>query len=292
MPPVPYLSPTAENTDQPPQHLQERRGVSSLHTTTHADMAHALLKARSIDTIAPALLPLEPLASFDDASAASIHLLGPSLQARHISESSSSPRVHQLSRRALETNVIPLSYNTSGAKPGVVVGAVLGAVAGFILLVWLISTLTMSRGTNVVQGSEVSEDIRVHRRSDRSRRSRRTREMSERSSVAPPPPRRRERILVEERRRTERSRPPPPPAPVEEEREVETERHDVEVEEERRVSGDDVVEVIEEQSDITPEPPRRKKSGYRTVDPNAYGGGNFPQREVDDDRRRSSRRHR
>ena len=47
----------------------------------------------------------------------------------------------------------------------------------------------------------------------------------------------------------------------------------------RRVEGGDVVEVIEEHT-----PPRRKKghrsSGYRSVDPNAYAGGDFPQHSV------------
>ena len=47
----------------------------------------------------------------------------------------------------------------------------------------------------------------------------------------------------------------------------------------RRVDGDDVVEVIEEHT-----PPRRKKghrsSGYRSVDPNAYAGGGYPQHSI------------
>ena len=96
---------------------------------------------------------------------------------------------------------------------------------------------------------------------------------------------------MEERRRQERSRAPDPePEPLS----PETEREHVEVEEretERRVEGDDVVEVIEEQSDITPEPPRRKKSGYRTVDPNEYGGGSFPTHELSDTDRRRRRHH-
>ena len=83
--------------------------------------------------------------------------------------------------------------------------------------------------------------------------------------------------------------PPPPAEPI---RSPEREIHEVEVEEERRVDGDDVVEVIEEQSVSTAEPPRRKKSGYRTVDPNQYGGGNYPQREIYDSDRRKSKRHR
>jgi len=54
------------------------------------------------------------------------------------------------------------------------------------------------------------------------------------------------------------------PAPVEE---------SVMVEEEE----DDVVEVIEEHS---PERPARRKSGYRTVDPAEFGGGNEPRRKL------------
>ena len=257
-------------------------------------MAKSLLEPRvqhPAGMLSSVLAPLEPLSSLERSS--SDIPISTSLDKRDMLDSADST-THLLSRRALRTNVIPLSYNLSGAKPGVVVGATLGAVAGFILLCWLIWLLTSAQGTGIIEGSDVAESVHVTRRSDaRSRRSRRTRthrsEMSERST----PPRRRERILVEETVRRERSRAPPEPPepepmPISPEREREI--HEVEVEEERRVDGDDVVEVIEEQSDITPEPPRRKKSGYRTVDPELYGGGNYEQREVhDSDHRR--RRH-
>lgn len=212
---------------------------------------------------------------------------------------------HTLNRRALRTNVIPLSYNTSGPNPSTTVGIVLGSVAGFLLLFGLIWFATTGRRSGMIEGDEVT-DIHVSRRShsaSRSRRTRRTRtarsEMTERSSpVRSPPPRSRprtERIVVEETRRTERSQPPPAPPPmstsspeITRERESIYEREETR---ERRVEGDDVVEVIEEESELSSDAPKRKKSGYRTVDPNAYAGGNYPQREVyDRDRRRSSRK--
>ena len=77
---------------------------------------------------------------------------------------------------------------------------------------------------------------------------------------------------------------PPPMSP-----EIERERESTYIEErerERRVEGDDVVEVIEEHSESTDHPKRKKSSGYRPVDPNAYAGGNYEQREVDRRRRR------
>lgn len=207
-----------------------------------------------------------------------------------------------LSRRALRTNVIPLSYNTAGPNPGTTVGIVLGSIAGFLVLFGLIWFATTGRRSGMIEGDDIT-DIHVSRRShspSRSRRTRRTRtarsEMTERSEPepvrSPPRPRRSERIIVEETRRTERSQPPPAPASVsspavERERESIYEREETR---ERRVEGDDVVEVIEEHSELSSEPPKRKKSGFRTVDPNAYGGGNYPQREVDRDRRKSSRR--
>lgn len=56
----------------------------------------------------------------------------------------------------------------------------------------------------------------------------------------------------------------------------------------RRVDGDDIVEVIEEGSsivDVQSPPPRRDRrrrnsGGYRSVDPNQYAGGDYPQRSV------------
>ena len=100
-------------------------------------------------------------------------------------------------------------------------------------------------------------------------------------------------MIVEETRRTERSQPPPVPPPMSPE--MHRERESTYFEEtERRVAGDDVVEVIEEHSSVSgpsapSEPPKRKKSGYRTVDPNEYAGGNYPQHEVSKEKRRSKR---
>ena len=63
---------------------------------------------------------------------------------------------------------------------------------------------------------------------------------------------------------------------------------------ERRVPGDDEVVVVEEQSDLQSPPRRRdserrrsrRSSGYRSVDPNLYAGGNYPQHPIP--RRRDS----
>lgn len=218
---------------------------------------------------------------------------------------SSSQQLHSYAKRALQTNVIPLSYNLSGASAGATVGITLGAVAGFLLLFWLIWFATLGRPSGLIEGDEIT-DIHVarSRRSDRSerrsRRSRRTRtavsEMSERTrSRTPPPPRRTERIVVDETTRTttrrEHSRAPSRPAPPA----SDFEREEVfEEADERRVEGDDVVEVEEDESTQASvlSPPRRQKSksGYRTVDPSEYAGGNYPRHEVDRERRRSSRR--
>ena len=168
---------------------------------------------------------------------------------------------------------IPTTYANlnSGPKPGVVVGIVLGSVGGFLLILWLLYTcMTLgNRGS-----TEVVEEVITRRRSRSPPRRTSTRrapsrrssferseviEVSRHRSPAPPPPRqevRRETIVVEERR------PRPAPPPVERE--------------------DDIVEVIEEHS---PTPPRRdsrsrRDSGYRTVDPRAFGGGDRPLRQV------------
>jgi hypothetical protein len=130
----------------------------------------------------------------------------------------------------------------SGPAAGTVVGATLGSVAGFILLVWLIQTLASGRN------KQPDEEVIIrHERSPR-RRSRR----SEMRSVSRGP----ERIIRQERIVRDSSRVPPP-------------RNSFVVEPERRVEGDDIVEVIEEESSVAP----RKKSGrrgsgaYRSVDP-------------------------
>jgi hypothetical protein len=154
-------------------------------------------------------------------------------------------------------------------QPGSVIGITLGSVAGFLLILWLIYTL-LGGNMNPSGASDV-ESVVIQQRSKRgsrrgsSRRSETTEVRRER--VVPVV----ERVILEDRRS---SRPPPPPAQAL-----------------SSVGSEDEVVVIEEHS-----PPRRSKSkregresGYRTVDPMAYGGGDRPLRDVD---RRSSRRSR
>lgn len=159
---------------------------------------------------------------------------------------------------------IPATYSGLDAGPPAanVVGIVLGSVAGFLLILWLLYTLSNmgGRGGEIVAEEVVRQPARSARRSSRARSVSRSEMMESRRSRSPPPPRRerevrRETIVVEERRA------PPPPVAVERE--------------------DDIVEVIEEHS-----PPRRvrssrdRNSGYRPVDPDSYAGGGRPIRKV------------
>ena len=168
--------------------------------------------------------------------------------------------------------IIPATYSglNSGPTPGTVVGIVVGSVAGFLLLLWLIYTC-FGLGGPPGRSSVVEEEIIRHRSRSPSRRapSRRpsTRRSSPRGPVVessvsasevvmeevrrertPPAPRRssrvRETVVVEE------IRGPPPSAPREEA----------------------FVEVIEERDDPSPRRPK-KPSGFRNVDPEAFGGG-------------------
>ena len=149
---------------------------------------------------------------------------------------------------------IPSVYSglNDGPDPGAIVGITLGSVAGFLLVSWLLVGLVSGFGSSS-GGSIVGEEEVIVRRS-RSHRSRR----SEMREVSRSP--RAQRIVVEER--TART------VPVV-----------VDGGSGRRVDGDDIVEVIEEHT-----PPRRKKghrsSGYRSVDPNAYAGGGYPQHSI------------
>ncbi|MCJ1390297.1 hypothetical protein MMC18_003155 [Xylographa bjoerkii] len=169
--------------------------------------------------------------------------------------------VSSIVRRQQGVFPIPASYAglNAGPDPGTVVGITLGSVAGFLLILWLLYTC-FNMGNGMGNGAIVAEEV-VSRRSlspPRPRRSRpsRTRSpsRSEMSEVRSPPRReqsRRETVIIEETRR-----------PIERE--------------------DDIVEVIEEHSPAPP--PRRMRSqrvsGYRTVDPDAYGGGERPLRNV------------
>jgi hypothetical protein len=182
------------------------------------------------------------------------------------------------------TAVIPNDYsniNTS-PNPGTVIGIVLGSVAGFLLILWLLYTLN---GGNMSGSSSDIASVIVRERKRSSRRGSSRRASSRRESVEvrevrrerPPPVV--ERVIVEERRESR-------PAPA------------VVVVEESSVGSEDEVVVIEEHS-----PPRRassskrvkevrevRESGYRTVDPLAYGGGDQPLRDVE--RRPSGRSNR
>lgn len=174
--------------------------------------------------------------------------------------------------------IIPATYSglNTGPAPGTIVGIVFGSVAGFLLLLWLIYTCFSIGGSAPVSSVvDEREEVVIRRRSRSSPRREvsshtrsevievsqtrdRTRSPSPPSPVRSPPRRqssRTERIIIEETTRRP-SRPPPPPQ-------------------------DDIVEVIEEHS---PAPPSRRESrrqsGYRTVDPNDFGGGDRPMRSV------------
>ncbi|KAF2436016.1 hypothetical protein EJ08DRAFT_221879 [Tothia fuscella] len=183
----------------------------------------------------------------------------------------------------------------SSLAPGAVAGITIGAVAGFLLIIILLYTLF---NPNQVNSPLVAEEIvvtrppprqrsRSPRRSHRSHRS--SREMREvrRSRSPRQQPQQQQRIIVEETTRVIPGAPPPPPPPpmsVVSERIVEERRHSRGPPPIRRVDGDDIVEVIEEGSSIADAPPRRERrrrnSGYRSVDPNQFGGGDYPQRPV------------
>jgi len=199
-----------------------------------------------------------------------------------------------LSKRQTQVLAIPTTYQglNAGPPPGTVVGIVLGSVAGFLLLLWLIYTcVSMGRnrfsGAREVNTTVIEEEVihrreRSPRRSVRSARSARSAHSVSRSrsrsetievaSVHRSPirrPSRRERVVVESVRRTTRPAPPPPEDDI------------VEVIEEHS-PVDDIVEVIEEHSPVR-RPSRkesRRTSGFRTVDPAEYAGGDRPMRKV------------
>lgn len=200
----------------------------------------------------------------------------------------------------------------AGPAPGAVVGIVLGSVAGFLLLLWVLFTL--SNGGGFIQTSNLQEeDVYVdhrHHRHNRSRsparrsthRSSYREEMRQTQQSEP----RRDRVVRQERisrevpRDSSRSR-------VRETIIVDESRP------ERRVDGDDVIEVIAEGSDMTSQAPQPKRksggrrtsgyrsvhkssrrkprspnlspdarieSGYRPVDPSAFAGGWFRQHHL------------
>ena len=163
--------------------------------------------------------------------------------------------------------IIPSTYSGlgEGPQPSTIVGIVFGSVAGFLLLLWLIYTC-FGLGGAPARSSVVEEEVIRRRSRSPPRRPRSsTRRTVVASSVSEsehvmeevrsphshhshhsPPPRRnssrRETIVVEE---TVRRAPPP---------------------------QEEFIEVIEEHD--VPAPRRsRKSSGFKHIDPEAYGGG-------------------
>jgi hypothetical protein len=217
--------------------------------------------------MAPIPLPPTLLSALNSRSSALLARLAPSTSTPQERDHTS---LQNLARRTIDSlsslihrqssdpSIIPTTYGnlTGGPSAGTIVGIVLGSVAGFLILLWLLYTC-MNFG-NISSSSSYTESVvvREHRHSKaRSRRASETVEIRrERSPVRiVREPERVERIIVEEtttRRERERSRG-------------------------GSRSGSDEVVVIEEHS-----PPRRKKSvkeerresGYRVVDPLAYGG--------------------
>ena len=171
-----------------------------------------------------------------------------------------------LLRRQLQPSIIPTTYSglNAGPSPGTVVGIVFGSVAGFLLLLWLIYSIFNFQGGSP---ATVEEEVVVSRRRSRSPR----RSSPRRSSPRRPLSSRSHSEVIEV---SHQHRSPP---------HRETRRETVILEETRRPAQreDDIVEVIEEHS-----PPRRvrresrRESGYRTVDPEAFGGGSRPLRKV------------
>ncbi|KAI9788424.1 MAG: hypothetical protein M1835_002278 [Candelina submexicana] len=173
--------------------------------------------------------------------------------------------------------VIPTGYSglNAGPSPGTVVGIVLGSVAGFLIILWLLyAVFNRGGGADIEATTYTTRERRRSRSRSRSRSPRPPppRPMSVRHSPPRPPPPQvvQERIIIDDRRAPP---PPQPPPPVVQERIIIDERE----------PDEEIVEVIEENS-----PPRRGHShrnrtssgGYRTVDPDAYAGGNRPLRKV------------
>lgn len=189
----------------------------------------------------------------------------------------------------------------AGPTPGAVVGIVLGSVAGFLILLALLYILSQSGG--FMRTSRYQEEVVDVRRRSRSPRSRRSHRSSYREEMRTRSPRRNQ-IIREER--VVRDRPPQvrETSRLRETVTRETRLVDEERIPERRVEGDDVVEVIEEHSDLNIPPPRRQsrrssgyrsvdpashtasspadpiRGGYRNVDPDLFAGGDFPQHEI------------
>lgn len=147
-----------------------------------------------------------------------------------------------LESRQIVQGLIPTYLRNDGPGAGAVVGIVLGSVAGFLLLAWLLFTLTNNSRNHIAGEEEIV--VRRPRRNSHSHRSRRgTRSEVREYDRSPRRSGGRSTVIVEERRHSR-----PRSIVVEESR--------------RRVPGDDMVEVIEEHDEYERRRSRRG-SGYR-----------------------------
>lgn len=167
--------------------------------------------------------------------------------------------------------VIPTQYDgiNSGPPPGTVVGIILGSVAGFCLLIWLLWIASNGTGGFITSNALVEEDVSVvrTRRTSRSRSPRESRRSTAKSRTEMSSRRDRDRIIRTERIvREPRTLSPAAPRGPSRSRVRETIIVDA-ARSPRRVEGDDIVEVIEEHSDISIPPPRRqsRRNSYRSV---------------------------
>ncbi|PVI07428.1 hypothetical protein DM02DRAFT_608975 [Periconia macrospinosa] len=151
-------------------------------------------------------------------------------------------------RQIVVTGIIPTYYRIDGPSPGTVVGIVLGSVAGFILIVWLLYSITQGNtGRNGTSGAIAGEEefvVRRPRRKSNSHAGRSRRSEVREYSRSPRQSGGRSTVIVEERR-------PPPRA-----------RSRSIVVESRR-PGDDIVEVIEEHDDYRSRRGSRRSADYR-----------------------------
>lgn len=196
------------------------------------------------------------------------------VSSRDITSLDSPIHYHIEKRQSGQILVIPTTYATinSSPSPAAVVGATLGAVGGFLLVLAIVAFIlrnTFGGGGDVIEEEYI-------RRERRSKHSNSASSMSE--VIAPPPVASRRTSRVTRRESTRRvSRPSRRDEVIVEEDLSISDRPEVVVEED---PDSDIVEVIEEHS---PAPARRKpkrNSGFRTVDPGAYGGGDDPVRRL------------
>ncbi|KAH8696981.1 hypothetical protein GQ44DRAFT_733481 [Phaeosphaeriaceae sp. PMI808] len=148
------------------------------------------------------------------------------------------PSTQPIARRQftyVQPGIIPTYYNLSGPTPGTVVGIVLGSVAAFLLIVWLLYTITNGGGmggagrTTAMAGQEEIV-VRRRRNSHGGGRSRVSRREVREVSKSPRRSSGRSQVIVDERRG-------PRPRSI-----IVEDRH-------HRVPNDDIVEVIEEHDD-------------------------------------------